>query len=744
LVCFTIILLFTGLTCRLWWIQSVDAAWIISQASGQWELDKTLKQKRGSILDRNNQVLAYEGKAYKVEAKLKPTMVEGTDKTLDDDYVKDPFMTAQVLAGILGATPEELFRYLSNKEAKWVELGKKAQKITEEQKERILDVQYPKDAQGKRSKVNLLPGIKISETTRRIYPNNSFASHVLGYVTIDDQAKMGIEARFDEELAGEPGKLQVIRDAAGYPLPGGVQSYTPAKDGLDVVLTIDQQIQDYVEQELDKVQAAYRPKKMMVLVADPHTGEILAMANRPQFNPNEYWNIKDYTNHAISSSFEPGSTFKIITLAAAIEEKKYKSNEYYVTGSYRKIKGKPINDHNNGHGWGTITFLEGVQRSSNVAFVILGYERLGKALLGHYFDLFGIGKKTGIDLPGESKGIMRDLKKARERDVAVTTFGQGVAVTAIQQMAAVGAIANGGELLKPQIVKEIRNANTGEVVKRFQKEVVRRVVSEQTAKQVRDILRTVVTGEHGTGSTYNLKDYDVAGKTGTAQKYDDNGKIMEGRYLVSFIGFAPTDNPKLLVYVVVDDPETDMPYTMWGKHIISPIFNNVMEKSLKYLQQQPAVVLTPRDVQAVKVKPPAVREKTMPDFVGMGNSTAQMKAKKEGFQVEVMGTGTKIVKQYPEPFEKVAAGSKVVLVTERLVDVTLPDFKGKSLREVLEFTSLVNIQVKVSGSGFVSSQSIPPGTKLVGNEQLQITLTPVDGSSPPADGEAKTEPPDPS
>jgi penicillin-binding protein 2B len=734
------VLVFFGLTVRLWWIQSVDAAWIMERAKEQWDWEKKLKPKRGSILDRNGEVLAYEGKAYTVNAKVKPRDEK------DTDYVQDPYYTATKLAPVLNVSVDYLLKVLTKPtKSNVIELGRAGKKITEQQKQAIFDLQYPILPTGKRSEVNKLPGIFLTETTRRFYPNNAFASHVIGYMTYEDEPKMGIELQLDKELRGEMGEMQVLTDALGYQLPDGERKYKPAKDGLNVYLTIDQQIQDYVEQALDKTQQEFHPKKMTVIVSDPNTGEILAMANRPQFNPNMYWTIENYTNHAVTSMFEPGSTFKIITLAAAIEKGLFNPNETYQSGMYRKIPGPPIKDHNNGQGWGKITFLEGVQRSSNVAFVILGYERLKMELLKKYYDLFGIGQETGIELPYEKKGILNNLTNPQsQRDVAVTTFGQGVAVTAIQQVAAVGAIANGGELLKPHIIKELRDPHTGAVVKRNKREVVRRVVSEATAKQVRDILETVVTAEAGTGKAYKLDGYHVAGKTGTAQKYDEKtGTIMEGHYIVSFIGFAPKDNPRLLVYVVVDDPDTDLPSTVLGGKVVSPIFTSVMERSLQYLQQKPDVTgaKTPKDGQVAAPPQQPAQELTMPKFIGMSTTAAQLKAKQAGLKATIVGTGTKIMEQFPAPYEKVSADLPVMLATDRLQGTRMPDFTGKSLREVMEFASLMRLQVTASGTGFVTQQSIQPGTPLSGNEKLQVTLKPASDMVPsetiPAAGESE-------
>ncbi|MGG1661690.1 penicillin-binding transpeptidase domain-containing protein [Brevibacillus sp. NRS-1366] len=721
------ILIFTGLTFRIYWIQTVDAARIMEHAQGQWDRERTLIPKRGLIMDRNGDYLAYEGKGYIVNARLLPRDEK------DTDVVRDPYFTATSLAPILNAPVPDLLKILT-KQSKVVQFGRYGQKITEEQKERILALQYPKLPSGEKVEKNQLPGIFLDETSRRFYPNNSFASHVIGYLDLYDEPKMGIELQLNKELSGEKGQMQFQKDGAGYQLPDGEGQYVPAKDGYDVYLTIDRQIQDYVEQAMDKVVQQYNPKGMTVVVSDPQTGEILAMGNRSQFNPNTYYQgITNYTNHAVTTMFEPGSTFKIITLAASIEEGLFNPQETYDSGKYT-IKGQiPIRDHNNGNGWGRISFLEGVQRSSNVMFVKLGYERLKLEKLRDYFKKFGMGSLTGIELPYEKKGNLINLEKPQSpRDWAATTFGQGVTVTAIQQIAAVGAIANGGELLKPHIVKELRDPHTGAVVKRSGREVVRRVVSEATAKQTRDILETVVTAPHGTGQSYYIEGYHVAGKTGTAQKYDPNtGKIMDGHYIGSFIGFAPKDNPRLLVYVVIDDPDTNEYYGIWGRAAIAPTFQTIMERSLKYLQQQPdleavkaskeATKKTGKKEQAVLAAQP-LTELTLPKFEGMSTTAATLRAKQDKLTVTVMGTGTKIVEQYPAAYEKVVQGKQIILVTDRIKGAKMPDFKGKSLRDVMEFSSLLDLIVQATGTGFVTQQSIPPGTVLQGTEKLQVTL----------------------
>ncbi|TGV04503.1 penicillin-binding protein, partial [Mesorhizobium sp. M00.F.Ca.ET.186.01.1.1] len=307
-----LILIFSTFSLRIYWIQTVEASKIMDKATEQWDRARTLQPMRGAIKDRNGEILAFDGKAYTVNARLK-----GRDDK-DKDVVKDPYYTANALAPILNAPVPELVKMLT-KPNTVVELGRYGRKISEEQKNRILALQFPKLPSGQQVEENQLPGIFLNETTRRVYPNNSFASHVIGYLDLYDEPKMGIELQLNKELAGEKGQMEYKRDGAGYQLPDSQGQYVPAKDGYDVYLTLDRQIQDYVEQALDVVDRQYKPKGMTVIVSDPQTGEILAMGNRSQFNPNTYYNgITNYTNHAITSMFEPGSTFKIITLAAAI------------------------------------------------------------------------------------------------------------------------------------------------------------------------------------------------------------------------------------------------------------------------------------------------------------------------------------------------------------------------------------------------------------------------------------------
>ncbi|MBH0331640.1 cell division protein FtsK [Brevibacillus brevis] len=334
----------------------------------------------------------------------------------------------------------------------------------------------------------------------------------------------------------------------------------------DKVLTLDSQIQEYIEEAIHKTNKAYQPETMTVIVTDPNTGEILGMNTKKQ-------NANDRVPDIVKAKLDPVAAFPIVTLAAAIEEGKYKNYETYESGTYEITPGKFIKDNNNGIGWGQISYLEGIQRSSNVAFAKLS-EQIPDDSLQQYFERFGFGAKTGIEQINEQPGKIPNMNTPYDK--AMAAYGLGGSASAIQQVAAVGAIANGGELMKPHVTREARNhIDKG-----------RRVISEETAKQVREILETLVNNKPGFDTAFSMKEYAVAGRTGIVQKRDQQGNFIDGKYTYSFIGFAPSDDPKLLVYIAVDNPNTDLWVRLWGKEIVAPPFKEIMENSLQYLQKR--------------------------------------------------------------------------------------------------------------------------------------------------------------
>jgi penicillin-binding protein 2B len=680
-------LLFCGLIFRTYHLQIVEASTLRAMAERSWISNKELIPKRGTIYDRNGNILAQDGPAYTVAVNPELIAKVGTA----DEVVK-------ILSSALEMnTPEGMQKLLDavtakNKEGKYLvqkEIRNEGWKIDSALKDKIVE------RFGGEKQMNRM-GVYMIEEQKRYYPSNELAAHVLGYMDKDGNPRSGVEYRYHELLKGTPGSIHYIKDLLGYELPDGEVGFEPAVDGKSIRLTIDQNIQSYIEQALLAAYEKYEPKSMSAIAVNPKTMEILGMANLPVFNPNRYWDFAsqaDFYNHAVLSLYEPGSTFKIVTLAAAEEEGLFHPDDTFQSGSisFPEWGSKRIHDHNR-TGWGEITYLEGLKRSSNVAFVKLGYEKLGKEKLSEYIHAFGFGQPTGIDLPGEGVG---DVDFRYPIEVANATFGQGVTVTVLQQIAAVSAIANGGTLMKPYLLKEVIDPETGEVIERTEPQAVRRVVSEETARKVAEYLEQVVADrEIGTGRDAYIEGYRVAGKTGTAQVVE-NGTYASDKWLVSFVGFAPVENPRIALIVIADEPKVD-DYRMAGR-VLPPVFKEIMEKSLHYLG---VTANFPTDAAVANGTRPA----ETPDFVGRTPDEARNLAARSGFELEVYGNGERVVRQFPAPGTDAGTGQRMYALTEPADDIGFPDLTGMSLRDALDLCALWGALCTAEGEGYVTEQ----------------------------------------
>lgn len=702
-------LLFLILISRIYVVQVVEGAKWYELAKKRWSTEEQLVAKRGTIADRDGNVLAMDTIAYNV--------------SVNPQLINEEELTEEIIDGlhdILGISKEELRKnvtakkedgtFVVNREIRnggWQidkALADKIRKFREElaKEKKVYDV-----------------GIDLAESLKRYYPRNSLASQVVGYLNKEGTAMTGIEASFDEQLSGENGLIKYEKDGKRVQLSEGEVEYKPAMDGQNIKLTIDSDIQHYVDEALQEIQKKYAPKSATAIAADPNTMEILAMANIPQYNPNEYWknNANSY-NHAIKSLYEPGSTFKIATLAAAVEEGVFNPDETYKSGRI-KIKGipNPIRDIKR-EGWGTITFLEGLKYSSNVAFVKLGYERLGEEKLRKYYTDFGFGQKTGIQLGSELKGSIRFQYPS---EIANATFGQGVSVTPIQQVAAVAAVANGGKLLQPQIIKSITDPNT-KTTTNIEPKVVRQVISEETSRKVGEYLEQVVSDqEKGTGKNAYIEGYRVAGKTGTAQKVDGIN-YSDTKFVVSFIGYAPVDNPKIVVYIVVDEPNDSL---VGGGTVAAPAFKQIVLKSLRKMGVAPNYAADSEN---------AAKEVTMtiPDVTDLKVDQAKAELKAKAVSFELVGNGKTVLQQIPAAGSSVHPTQRIYLITEQKEKLAIPDLKGVSLRDALEITSLIGIRLIPEGQGFVVSQK----EETLNNVRvLKVVLAPPTG----ADGVVGTQ-----
>lgn len=606
---------------KVFYIQVIDYRRLNKYAEGLWSRNLPIEANRGLIYDRNGTVLADN--------------LTTTSLVLIPNQIIDKETTAQKLSEILKVSKEDMMKHVS-KRTSIERVHPEGRRLSYEIADKINELK--------------LPGVYLVKESKRNYPFDTYLSHTLGFVGIDNQGLSGLELMYDNYLTGEYGAIKYFSDAKGRRLQL-TEVYEKPQDGINMNLTINAEIQTALERELDNAVSKYNPDQALGIVMDPNTGEILAMSSRPNFSPSNY---QKYTTEEINrnlpiwATYEPGSTFKIITLATALEEKlvDLDKDNFYDSGRVQ-VENARIKCWKAG-GHGAQTFLQVVENSCNPGFVELG-QRIGKEKLFTYLNNFGFGKKTGIDLNGEGSGIIFNLDRVGPVELATTAFGQGVSVTPIQQITAVSAAINGGYLYQPYVVKSLNEPETNTVVKENKPKIVRKVISDETSEKVRYALESVVS--NGTGRTAYIDGYRVGGKTGTAQKVKD-GKYMVGNYIVSFIGFLPANNPKVVVYIAIDNAKG---VTQYGGTLAGPLARNVMLDCINILNIS---------------KTPGGKEKeynyldrkyaTVPDVTGMKVSDAVKLLKK--FKVEFSGTGEYVRYQSPAKDERIYEGEVVKLL----------------------------------------------------------------------------------
>lgn len=583
--------------------------------------------ERGAILDDRGEPLVYTASASTIIAVPR--------------QIRDPERTARLLAGVIGGDPGKIGQLL-RKHTLMVYIRPQGRRLDETRTRAVRALR--------------LPGVYLTEEGRRTYPYGSLAAQVLGVTGGEGQGLSGIEKEFNAELAGKSGGILFWANAHGQEIPGTNDQYVPPKPGMDVELTIDRQIQQFAQREIENVVSQYSPEHVTLLVANPKTGQILAMANYPTFDPVNWRQAPQETynrNLAIWQTFEPGSTFKIVTLAAALQEKKVSLNESFYDPGYYEVAGHKIRCWKAG-GHGSQSYLNVVENSCNPGFIQLG-ERLGKQALFQFIRSFGFGQKTGITLPGEGKGILFPLNRVGPLELATTAFGQGVSVTPIQQVMAMSAIANGGVLMKPQIVKEWIDPETGKPVRVVQPQEVRRVISSGVALEVRGALESVVA--RGTGGHAYSEGWRIAGKTGTAQ-VAEKGHYSGQHYIVSFIGMAPANDPRLVAYVAIDYPRPKgMP--VFGGTIAAPVVGHVLADSLQYLGVKPSVTGIQKKYR-YGIDPVLT---TVPNLAGRTYREAARAIINSGsiLRLAVAGSGPYVIAQAPQPGVRIPQGGTVRL-----------------------------------------------------------------------------------
>ncbi|CAH2032244.1 penicillin-binding protein [Trichlorobacter ammonificans] len=646
---------FVAVAVRTFSLQVLQHEHLVKMAERQHQRTVPLTPARGGIYDRSGASLAVS--------------LEMDSLYAEPRRIKNPETVAAILAPLLDISEQELLRKLSSDRGFiWIE-----RQISPETAARIRQMK--------------LTGIGFAKESKRFYPNYEVAAHVLGFTGLDPEGLEGLERRYDSTILGKGGYLVTERDALGRDVAVKSAVVTDASPGKNLILTLDKNIQYLAEKELTKAVQSSGAKSGMVIVAEPATGKILAMANYPTFNPNSYNQYQPFQlrNRAVADSFEPGSTLKIFLLAAALEEKIVSpQNSINCENGRYSFGGRIIRDD---HPKGRLTVAEVLKYSSNIGSAKIGL-KLGDDRLHRYLTSFGFGQKTGIDLPGEVSGSLRPVNRWYGSDIATISFGQGISVSALQLVAATSAVANGGTLMKPYLVERITDTN-GQTIQSFSPQALRRIVSPSTAASVTRMMEGVVAAG-GTGTNAALEEIKVAGKTGTAQKADSHGKgYSSTRRTASFIGFVPSDKPLMTILVVIDEPRTS-PY---GGVVAAPVFREVAINSLCYLK-----AISGSSHGSAEVCAPVKK-------------AAQVKGSEETAQ----------------PVIPRAAGITLVDTdTDRgpVSVLLMPDFTGMSMRRVLQVMEKHQLNIQVRGNGRVVEQHPQPGQKIQGSDGVWVRLAP--------------------
>ncbi|MCI9435174.1 MAG: stage V sporulation protein D [Bacilli bacterium] len=618
-----IILLFILIIGKIFYIQVFSYNKLNDYANDLWSRNLPIEANRGIIYDRNGVVIADN--------------ITTTSLVLIPNQIEDKEKTTKALAEILNVSYDEMYAHVSKKTS--IErVHPEGRRLSYEIADKIASLN--------------LPGVYLVKESKRNYPFDTYLSHTLGFVGIDNQGLSGLELMYNNLLTGEYGAIKYFSDAKGNRLSLN-EVYEKPQDGINMTLTINMDIQVSLERELDNAMLKYNPDQALGIVMDPKTGEILAISSRPNFSPSDYQNytVEEINrNLPVWMTYEPGSTFKIITLASSLEEGIVDlDNDHFSDSGSVRVENATLHCWKHG-GHGDQTYLQVVENSCNPGFVNLGL-KLGKDKLFDYIGKFGFGQKTGVDLNGEGTGIIFNLDRVGNVELATTAFGQGVSVTPIQQITAVSAAINGGYLNKPYIVKSLNEPETNTVIKENERQIVRKVISEDTSEKVRYALESVVT--NGTGRPAYIDGYRVGGKTGTAQKVKD-GKYMVGNYIVSFIGFLPADDPEVIVYIALDNAKGVVQY---GGTVAAPIAKTVLTDAITALGIEKREGSTEKKYNYNDKKYVDVA-----NVVGMDKNEAIKSLK--SFKVEYTGTGNKVIYQSPSAGERILEGETVRLLLE--------------------------------------------------------------------------------
>ncbi len=686
---------FVALIGRVAWLQIVDGASLKKAATQQQTRDNIITSKRGTIYDRNNKELAVSASVEMVTVSPNEIKKAGSAE-----------LVSHKLAEILSLEYEDVYKKVTKNSA--YEIIKR--KVESAQTDQIRALKASDDTK------KAFAGVGLEEDTKRFYPYGNFAAHILGFTGTDNQGLYGIEKAYDDELSGVSGRVISVKNAVGVDMPYKYEKKYDSQDGLNVVLTIDETIQHFAEKHLAQAYEENKPEKgAFAIVMAPKTGEILAMATKPDFDLNKPFelNIQEvvdsinalpkeeqsaakntalqnlWKNKAVTDSYEPGSVFKILTYAMALEEGVTHVGDTFNCSGATKVASETIHCwKREGHGHETLS--EGLQNSCNPVLMELA-RRLGVSTFCKYFRNFGMDMRTGFDIVGESSGVFFKESNMHEVELATCSFGQSFQVTPLQLSAAISAIVNGGNLIRPHIVKALTDAN-GTTVKSFEPEVVRKVVSEETSAIMREFIENVVT--KGTGKGAKIEGYRIGGKTGTSEKQPRGN----GKYVASFVGIAPADDPELLCIVAIDEPTGDL---YQGSQIAAPVVRNILEDTLRYMGYEKKL-----DGEALERL-----QSNVPEVRGLALSEAKSILSKSGFAVSVVGDGENAMQQLPKPGASLAKGSTVILYThENEIQKTMvPDVRGMNISDAR--TAIQNAGLNIEAIGATEREINSPASK---------------------------------
>ena len=708
LVVWTIVVVFFILMVRLSYIMIVKRDEYSSRAEEQWTSEVSIDARRGRILDRNGVELAVSANVYRIDFDLNSVR----------QYLKNNSLTNADIAGkIADAVAMEESKVMEKLETKLAS-GANAGSAT-------LIRRIEKEAADKVNNLNI-DGVIVSPDTKRYYPKGEFLAHVLGSTNVDGQGLTGVELQYNEHLSGVPGVRISEIERNEENLSYTISNFTEPIDGKDVTLTIDSKIQAIAEKVAEKGLVDNQAKRVSIMVMNPNNGEILAMVNKPDFDPNNPFDgFEDFSgetdgeklqkmwrNSLVNDTFEPGSIFKIVTMVTALEEGIASESDTFECGGSLQVGSHTIKCwKTSGHGSQILPQI--LQNSCNVGFMKLG-EKIGKETLNEYIKKLGFGKTTGSDLPGEASGIVKKTENITESDLATISFGQTNTVTAIQYMQAFNALANGGSLIQPHIMKEVSHYNSDDtkvIDETYEPVISKNVLSDKSTATLRDYLERTVN-EGGSNKSY-IEGYHIGGKTGTAQKVNSvTGGYESGKYISSMAAMAPVDSPEITAFVSIDEPSNGAYY---AGVVTAPLMKILLTDIFNYMDSEFS-----EDYNAV------VRDVLIPEIRGKSIEEAKKILKDVNLEYNIEGSGEIVTNTQPYPGYTVKEGTKITIYTGDAVDnnkVSMPDLTGLSVTSAKDILDDLGIKYSLEGDGFVIDQSIPAGEVITTGSNVRLTLS---------------------